>query len=230
MFYAAFRPALASATKIARTGMGVTAICRTSPNKLRIPAMVRSCWNSVSTKRTTAADCPAFTQAALDELIAHQGVEAGEGLIEDDQPRAVGERRCQGCLAAHAVRQMAQLAPGWQVELAEQLGGAGVVPTGVERLEIGHQVFHRHPLRHLLVLGDVTDLGEIERREAPRIPAENLGPPGGGFTEIHEQLDGGGFARTVGAHQAVDAALGHVQVHALESHVAAVSLREIEGL
>ena len=52
---------------------------------------------------------------------------------------------------------------------------AGVVPSWIERLEIREQVFHRHPVRHLLVLGDVADLGERFRAECARIDAEHLG-------------------------------------------------------
>ncbi len=71
-------------------------------------------------------------QQPLDQLIAHQRIEPGEGLVEHNQFWTVSQRGGHGRLI-RTMREVAQLARGRQVELADQLAGQRVVPGGIRK-------------------------------------------------------------------------------------------------
>ncbi len=97
---------------------------------------------------------------AFDEFVADERVEAGEGLVEDDERGAVGEDAGEGDLHLHAAGEMLELAVEREIELAEELLLEGAVPGGIEGAEVVEEVADGHPVGHFLVLGDVADAGE----------------------------------------------------------------------
>ena len=130
----------------------------------------------------------------------------------------------------HATREMAKLALWRQIELAQQFGGSRSIPVWIERFEIGHVAFHRHPAGQLLTFCNVTDLCEITRRNFLGIVTEYFGAPSARLMNIHEDLERGALTCTVGSEKSVDGALGHAQVHFVEHADVAKFLRKLDGL
>ena len=168
-------------------------------------------------------------EEALDQLVAHQSVESGEGFVEDDQPRMVGERRRQRCFDAHAARQVLQFAIARQFEFAHQVIGQRLVPGGIEGREEIEEVTDGHPARQFLVLGDVAYAREVAWAEAARRRFEDFAVAGSGAKDVHQGFDGGGLAGSVGSDQREDAAWGDFEVDAIEGHDAAEFLGESAG-
>jgi hypothetical protein len=59
--------------------------------------------------------------------------------------------------------------------------------------------------------GDHTDLALDLARVSDGVEAENFDCAGGGGEDAGEHLDGGGFARAVGAEESVELARGHAE-------------------
>src|SRR5262249_38841013 len=62
----------------------------------------------------------------------------------------------------------------------------------------------------------IADARVFVRTKQARVHPEHLGASGGGLQDIHEDLDGGGFARAVRSDQTEDTALGDVDIHAIQ--------------
>jgi hypothetical protein len=124
---------------------------------------------------------------------------------------------------------MAQFPIPRQLELIEQRVGTFVVPGRVERLEIGHQVLDRHPLGHLLVLGDVADPLEVSRGQPARVGVEHERPARGRLQNVHEHPDRRRLACAVRADQTIDAPPIHGQRQAVQDDGPAEPVAEVFG-
>ena len=60
----------------------------------------------------------ACVEEGFDEFVADEGVEAGEGFVEDDERGAEGEDAGEGGLHALAAGEVFELAVEWEVEAA----------------------------------------------------------------------------------------------------------------
>jgi hypothetical protein len=103
----------------------------------------------------------------LDQLIAHQRVEAGEGLIQHQQRGPVAERADERRLHAHPPRHVLQLAVERQSEVAQELPLQPRVPGRIELPQKIEELAYRHPVGQLLALRYVTD--PVQRRAANRL-------------------------------------------------------------
>ena len=83
----------------------------------------------------------------VEHLLAHDGVEAGGGLVQDEQVRAACEHACELDLHAHAARELLD----GLVERVERELGAHLVETATFEAGVGELVGARHlPRRHEL--------------------------------------------------------------------------------
>src|ERR1051325_11929623 len=105
------------------------------------------------------------------------------------------------------MRKVAQTALGGEMEVTEQLTGQLAIPCGVEIAEVIQVVAERHPARHLLILGDVSDLRELRGTERAGVDTQHFRPAGGSAMNIHEQLDGRGLTGAIGSDEAGGSAM-----------------------
>jgi hypothetical protein len=84
-------------------------------------------------------------QKTLDDLIAYQGIESAERLIENQQPRP--KRQCAGQreFQPHPVRERADPALGGQLQPLTQLVLGGAIPTWVARARIVEELRDPQP-------------------------------------------------------------------------------------
>ncbi len=106
----------------------------------------------------------------------------------------------------------------------------GVVPGGVEALQIAEELAYGHPVGELLVFAGVGDAGEVGAGEVGDVPAEDGGGAGGRVNHVHQQLDEGGLAGAVMPDEREDCAAGHGEGDGMEGLGAAVALGERVGL
>ena len=163
------------------------------------------------------------------EVVADKRVETAEGLVEDEQARVVGEGSDEGGFHAHAAREAFEASLGRQVELAEEAEFEGAVPAGIEGAEVGEEGFDGHPVGEFLVFADVADGFETLAAQAGGGVAEEEGFARGGAEEVHEELDEGGLAGAVGAHEGVDGTFGDLQGEGMQGVDAAEALGEGAG-
>lgn len=140
----------------------------------------------------------------LQELAAGERVERGDGLVEEQQLRPLGQAQREGELGALAARQLAGPLPGVQAEAGDPVAGQGVVPAGVEPGAEAEVVGDGQRGVDGGVLGDVTDLGELAGTAAGAAAA-HLDRARGGGEHPGGQIEQRRFARAVGADEA-----GHV--------------------
>ena len=155
------------------------------------------------------------------ELLDGVGVQAHQGLIEDDHPGFVGQGAADGKLLLHALgKLLAQLVffiP--QLHPFQQLPGVGFVLHAVgaadelQMLRYGQQVVHGWHFRNIAQLA--------------------LGLLGGVFKAVYlnaagkakqagNALDNGGFSRAVGAQQDADLPVSHGKADVVVGHHLAV--------
>jgi len=96
----------------------------------------------------------------LNELIADEGIEAGEGFIEDEERGAVGERADESGFHAHTAGEALEAAVEGKIETLEERGFEGAIPLRIEGADEVKETSDSHPLGHLLIFGDVADVGE----------------------------------------------------------------------
>src|SRR5882757_9388259 len=106
----------------------------------------------------------------------------------------------------------------------------GWVPGGIEGAKVIEEVADGHPLGEFLVFGDVADVSEDFSGDVGGWVAEDLRAAGGGPEDVHQELDDGGLASSVGADEGVDGVLRDGEVEALKGSGAAVAAGEILGL
>ena len=139
------------------------------------------------------------------------GVDAFEGLVEEEDARAVDDGGGERELALHAVGEIGDklFAVVGEAHEVEEFFGSGARGIGVEAVHAADkgEVFGRGETaekRH--ALGDDTDLA-LERDGVLReVFAEDFDAAGGGGEQAGEHLDGGGFACAVGAEEAEELA------------------------
>ena len=104
------------------------------------------------------------------------------------------------------------------------------VPGRIEGAQIGDIFRHGHAPRHFLVFGDIADLRQFPGRDLARIHAQDRGAALRRRNDVHQRLDGGGFAGAIGADQGEGAAFGHRDAQSLKRIKAPIFLPHIVGL
>src|SRR5215203_505971 len=145
------------------------------------------------------------------QFVAHQRIESGERLIENDQFRTECQRREQRRLHACAARQRPERAGCCKPESLLQRSTERVIPCWVERTVIREQLRWRHPLRKFLVFRDIPDPLPVLHAKVPRFVVQHHRLSAGRLDQVHEQLDRGGLAGAIRADQSEDASLGHLE-------------------
>ena len=165
--------------------------------------------------------------AARDHALQHgfegaggDGVDAFEGLVEEEDFGAVDDGGGEGELLLHAVGEVGDeffLLAGEAHEVEQLLGalvGGGAIEAihaadeaevlgGGETAEEGH------------ALGNDADVALELGGVGGEVLAENADAAGGGCEQAGEHLDGGGFARAVGAEEAEELAGGDGEIDIL---------------
>ena len=161
-------------------------------------------------------------------------VDAGEGLVEQDELRIDGQR--PGDLAAAALTAGKLYALALTHFLQTEFLDQGLEPLeAVFLVKPGHLhnredvVFHGHGPEDRGFLGEIAHafLGTLVHREASDLffPEENAA--GIGLDQAGDHIEAGGFAGAVGAEQAHDLALFHFDRHALDDRAFAVFFDQV---
>nr|BFF24014.1 hypothetical protein GCM10025732_19790 [Glycomyces mayteni] len=173
-------------------------------------------------------------EEALPDEVAGLGVEAGGGLVEDDQFGVVDEGARDGEAALHAAGEVGDLVLGAGGELHEVeefggLGAGGLLPDaevpGVddEVLEDGEHVVEG------VVLGDDAEAGADGGAFGVRVAAEDLQGAAGGLRDAADHPHGGGLPGPVGAEEAERLPAADGEVDAAHGLVLAVALPQVGG-
>ena len=159
---------------------------------------------------------PAFAAAAAQQLveeIAAAGVEAGVGLVEQQEPGAPGQSHCEPRPALLAGRQPSERHTGQpaQAELFEDRVGVGH-PAAAGAHPEAHVLAHRE-----VVVGTrgMTDEGQFRADSVAvgcEIVAEDDRCPGRQRQQAGQQPEERRLARTVGARHEHHLANGYVQI------------------
>ena len=98
-------------------------------------------------------------EQGFDELVAHQGIEAGERFVKQDELGAEGENAGERGLHALTAGEVFELAVEREIEAGMYEGG--VVPARVEAALVAEEGGDGHPAGEFLVFGDVADADEV---------------------------------------------------------------------
>ena len=153
----------------------------------------------------------------LQHRLVHR-VEAGEGLVQDQQARVCHQGGGQLHLLRHALRQLLDLAvgEGGQAEAVEQAPrrALGVVAAHtLQPAEIDHGLQHRHLAVEAALLRQEADVAAAPL--AGRA-AQHLDRPAGGPQDVERHAQRRGLARAIGAQETEDAALGDIEAQVID--------------
>ena len=148
------------------------------------------------------------------DVAAANRVEPRHRLVEEDDLGIVDERLRDAHALQHPLGELPQLHPALRANLhfvqpAARPHSALRAADAEEAREVLQQLLGRQVVVEVGVLGKVAETAL--HRHIARRPAQDLGRPAGRVDELHEQLEGGGLARSVGAEEAEDLAGGDRQ-------------------
>ncbi len=156
------------------------------------------------------------------QVLAADGVEAGEGLVEDEQVGVVDQGLGQTEALDHPLGELAQLQVlvTAQADAVDQGGDRVLYPGGGEVEEGGGEVEELaggEVVVKIGVLGEKTDAAPRRLRKGGLAVDQDL--PGVRGQQSHDAFDGGGLAGAVRAQETIDLALFHVEVNAFQDIV-----------
>ena len=147
----------------------------------------------------------------VEEITLHERVEAGGGLIEEEQLGAMQQALHDADFLLVAVGEVADAAVHLKLhdvgQLFDTLGAVAIEETG----GILEQVFDLHAFIIIDFRRQVTDVTADLRTLLGHIFAEDLAAAAGGMDQRQEQADGGGFAGAVRSNEAKNLALLHLE-------------------
>ncbi len=157
------------------------------------------------------------------------GVESGEGFVEDDEFGVVGDGGEDLDFLAHAFGKGfgAGFGEVFEAVAFEQLEGAPFGCAGAEsfqRGEVGDDGPGLHFLVEAFLLGEVA---EALADEEGRGLAENADGAAGGADDLEDHPDGGGFAGAVRAEETVDGAGGDREADVVDGGEFAEALGDV---
>jgi hypothetical protein len=153
------------------------------------------------------------------QVVAQLDVDAGGGLVEDDEQRLVQERPGEQQPALHPAGELrrARVRLGAQVEDVDHLVGASlrlagahpeVAPVVDERLADGQEAVEVRVL-----LGYADDPARLHREMGV---TEDADRSRAGPDQVADRVDQGGLARAVGAEQPEELAGGDLEIERVE--------------
>jgi len=141
---------------------------------------------------------------------ASDGIEAGGGLIEDEQARLTGEREQKSSLDALAMGEAFDFLLGLEVEAADQGVGVGLVPLRIDGGNEIHVPGEGGCAVETHVLRDVADVELGRGLLGGHGVAKDLNGTAVLTDQTHEDANSGGLPRSVGADEAEDLSLIHI--------------------
>ena len=171
---------------------------------------------------------------ALPHQVAGLGVEAGGGLVEQQQARVIDQRTRQAEPALHTARQLARLGFGLVRERGKLQQGRNTSPNlGVFHAKvaaINQQVFGAVEIWVQCVhLADHAQLRFDRQRIAGHLPAQRLDRAAIGHRQPQAHANGGGLASAVGANHAQAFAGGNVKRQVIHHGGGAIALGQMPG-
>ena len=160
----------------------------------------------------------------------HLRVEAGCGLVEEEELGASHDRHGDVEAAPLAAGQLAHAARGLAAEVDMIEGVLNRHRVLEEARSAGHRLADGEVAEVRGALGDDADARAPLAQGALRVLAEHADRPAVGAPQALEDLDGGGLARAVGAEQGEDGSGAHGQIKPAEHGCAAVGLRQAADL
>ncbi len=155
----------------------------------------------------------------LQELAAGQRVEAGDRLVQQQQLGSLGQRQGERDLGALAARQRADRPVSGDGKLAQPVGGESAVKAWVELAAKPQQLGGGEVPIQGHVLGDKADPGQVLGSVLVR-GAQHPDAAAAGLQQADGQVEQGGLAGTVGAHQGPDPTGGQGEGAVLQRPVA----------
>ena len=171
---------------------------------------------------------------ALPHQVAGLGVEAGGGLIEQQQARVIDQRTCQTEPALHAPRQLPRLG----LRLVGQRGKLQQSRNARQDLGVFHakvaaidqQIFCTVEIRVQRVhLADHAQLRLDRQRIARHLAAQGLNRAAIGHRQPQAHTDGGGLASAIGADHAQTLTWGNIKGQVIHHGGGAIALGQMPG-
>ena len=219
------------------TRRGIVALApATVPSKILRPFAIRSMWSQSRSaccmtcveKSTVEPRCGEIADQLFEDLLV-DGVEAREGLVEDDELGLVRDGAEHLDLLAHAFRKRLDLGVRELAETValEQFVGAllrGLARESLQRGEVGDGRGSGHRLVESLLLGQVADARpDVERRRR----AEYRDAPARRLDDVEDHADRRRLAGPVRPEEAVDGPARDRQAHVVDGGEVAEALRDI---
>ncbi|GAA2689113.1 hypothetical protein GCM10010428_63620 [Actinosynnema pretiosum subsp. pretiosum] len=138
----------------------------------------------------------------MEDGLARERVEVGQGLVEQQQAGALAQRQREGDAGALAAGEGADLGPEGDVRPPDQVLGVALVPGGVGPRPEAERLGHGELLVERLLLGEVGHRGV--QAPARGLVAEDGDGPGGRPQQAGDQPHEGALARPVRADEGHD--------------------------
>ena len=151
-----------------------------------------------------------------EHLVARDGVEAGGGFIEQQQPRPAREHQQQRRLRALAMGEVPDLLLGAQVEALQQGLSVRCVPARIDGSDEPHVPAERSEAVEAHVLGDVADLPLCGHLLLGHRAPEHAHLSAVLVDQRHQDPDEGRLAGAVRADQTHDLSAWQRQAHIVE--------------
>ena len=163
-------------------------------------------------------------------IAAHHRIEPRGGFVEDQQFRAMSERKEQANASRLSARQGPNPLLRIEIEHLPQLLRKTRVPLWEEAARVIHDLLNAHPVRNVPILRHVADAAQDIDRMRHRIEAEYSDRTGLGVVGTENVLDQRGFSSPVGTDQAKDAATRNMERHIMQRSLAAKGTAQIPDL
>ncbi|MFM1944862.1 MAG: hypothetical protein RI897_3844 [Verrucomicrobiota bacterium] len=161
-----------------------------------------------------------------DEFASDEGVEAGGGFIEDEEVGFGADCADEGDLDGLATGERGGFLGVIEVELSEEFRFLVVVPGFAEGGLIIEPVTDRHPGVEGDVVRDIGEAGFDCDLFGAGVMSEDADRSLIGAEEVEQAFDGGGFAGSVTAEEAVAASGGDREVEAMDGLQPAIAADE----
>src|SRR6266702_2933765 len=158
------------------------------------------------------------------KLLLVQRVQAAGWLIQNQQARAVHKGLNDPDLALIAARILAELAAGIQIESLDELLEIGLIDATAQVPEVFQNLPAGQAGVERKLAGQIADQPLDLHRLLPAVQPGDARCARVGAQQRHEQANGGGFARAVGAKKAKHLAFFHTEGDVGNAALAAVAL------
>ena len=166
----------------------------------------------------------------LNEFAAHDRIQPGRRLVEDEQVRLGAHSRDERELRPLTFRQGARLLAAVELKLRHQRRFGVAVPPRAKGRNVGKRLAHGHPRIERHLIGHVGDTRLDSHLAAGGIEAEDARFAARRSQQVEEALDRRRFSGAVAAEEAVASTRRHTQVEAVDGIGPSVFPNEMRGL